>query len=79
MRFPGAFASYSLGFVGYISGTESQTAQVAVQIRYPVTAVPVIANLPVLIGPGIVYNLKKGEMEKIHEDILAAHTEEEKE
>ena len=71
-----AFASYSLGFVGYISGIESQTAQVAVRIRYLVTAVPVIANLLVLIGLGIVYNLKKGEMEKIHEEILAAHTQE---
>ena len=38
LRFPAAFASYSPGIVGYISGIESQTAQVAVRIRYPVAA-----------------------------------------
>ena len=60
--------------MGYLSGIESQTAQVAVRIRYLVTAVPVIANLLVLIGLGIVYNLKKGEEEFLAVQPLGAKT-----
>lgn len=65
------FASYSLGFIGYISGIESQTAEVASRIRYLVTAVPLIANILVVIGLGLVYNLKKDDMTKIHAEVMA--------
>lgn len=61
-----AFASYSLALVGYISGISTQTSEVAMRIRYLVTAVPMIANILIVVGLGFIYNLKKEDTDKIH-------------
>lgn len=70
-----AFASYSLGFIGYVSGVASQTPEVASRIRYLVTAVPLIANILICVGLGVIYNLKKEDSAKIHEELMQRHEE----
>lgn len=72
-----SFASFSLGLVGYISGISSQSAEVAGRIRYLVTAIPMVACLVILIGLGLVYNLKKEDSERINEEIKKRHEESE--
>lgn len=70
-----AFASYSLGFIGYVSGVASQTEEVAGRIRYLVTAVPLLACILICIGLGLIYNLKKEDSNKIHEELEKCHAE----
>lgn len=70
-----AFASYSLGFIGYVSGVDSQTAEVASRIRYLVTAVPLVACILICIGLGLIYNLKKSDIEKIHAELEMRHAQ----
>ncbi len=64
-----AFASYSLALVGYVSGINEQTPEVASRIRYLVTAVPLIACLLIIIGLGFVYNLRKEDSERINREL----------
>jgi len=68
-----AFASYSLALIGYVSGIESQTEEVAKRIRYLVTAVPFLACIAIAIGLGVVYNLKKEDSIRIHEELEKRH------
>lgn len=72
-----AFASYSLGFIGYVSGVAAQSAEVASRIRYLVTAVPLISCVVICIGLGLIYNLKKEDSVKIHEELEKRHAQEE--
>ncbi|MCI8969739.1 MAG: MFS transporter [Lachnospiraceae bacterium] len=71
-----AFASYSLGLIGYVSGVNEQTAEVAGRIRYLVTAVPLIACVLICVGLGLIFNLKKEQSAKIHEELERKHAEE---
>lgn len=57
--FASAFASYSLGWIGYVSGAASQSLEVAESIRSLVTAVPLIGCILIAVGLGLVYNLKE--------------------
>lgn len=68
-----AFASYSLGLIGYVSGVNEQTPEVAGRIRYLVTAVPLIACILICVGLGVIFNLKKEESAKIHEELERKH------
>lgn len=68
-----AFASYSLGLIGYVSGVNSQTPEVAARIRYLVTAVPLVACILIILGLGLVYNLKKEDSDRINEELKAKH------
>ncbi len=70
-----AFASYSLGFVGYISGVNAQTKEVAGRIRYLVTAVPLVACILIIIGLGLIYNLKPEDSERINKELHKKHEE----
>lgn len=70
-----AFASYSLALIGFVSGVNEQTQEVANRIRYMVTAVPMIAGILIVIGLGLIYNLKKTDMDTIHEEIQKKHHE----
>lgn len=63
------FASYSLGWIGYVSGVQNQSQEVAVRIRYLVTAVPLFACILIIIGMGFVYNLSKEDGEKISAEL----------
>lgn len=71
-----AFASYSLGLIGYVSGVNEQTAQIAGRIRYLVTAVPLIACILICVGLGLIFNLKKEESARIHEELEMKHAKE---
>jgi GPH family glycoside/pentoside/hexuronide:cation symporter len=71
-----AFASYSLALVGYVSGIESQTEEVAVRIRYLATSIPLIACVLILVGLGVVYNISKEDTNKIHEELEQRHAAE---
>lgn len=64
-----AFASYSLGFIGYVPGVNSQTPEVAERIRYLVTSVPLISCILICVGLGLIYNLKKSDSDAIHEQL----------
>ncbi|MCM3633423.1 MULTISPECIES: MFS transporter [Paenibacillus] len=52
-----AVGSYSLGWVGFVSGAKSQTQEVAEGILKMFTALPVFAFVLILIGVGLIYNL----------------------
>jgi GPH family glycoside/pentoside/hexuronide:cation symporter len=54
-----ALGSYALGWVGFVSGAESQTQEVATGILKLYTGLPIIAFLLMLIGVGIVFHLDK--------------------
>lgn len=69
-----AFASYSLGLIGFVSGASSQTPEVVSRIRYLVTAVPLVACILIVVGLGLIYNLKKEDSEHINEALKAKHT-----
>lgn len=69
-----AFASYSLALVGFVSGVESQTPEVASRIRYLCCSIPLIACVLILVGLGFVYNVKKEELAKIHEELEIKHS-----
>lgn len=54
-------ASYALGWIGYNSALTTQTAEVAGRIRILYTAIPVVTTVLIIIGLGLVYNLKETE------------------
>lgn len=68
-----AFASFLLGFIGYVSGINSQTPEVAARIRYLVTAVPLISCILIIIGLGFVHNMSKEDTERINEELKKKH------
>ena len=71
-----ASASYALAIIGYQSGLEVQAAGVAGRIRYLCTSIPVISVILLLVGMGLVYNLKKEDSEKISAELNAKHAAE---
>ncbi|MEK3719279.1 MFS transporter [Paenibacillus sp. FSL H8-0034] len=52
-----AIGSYSLGWIGFVSGAPSQTPGVANSLLKMYTGIPVIAFLLIIIGMGLIYNL----------------------
>jgi glycoside/pentoside/hexuronide:cation symporter, GPH family len=52
-----ALGSYALGWVGFVSGAKSQTAEVAQGVLKLYTGMPVVAFLLMVIGVGLIYNL----------------------
>lgn len=71
-------ASFSLGFIGYVSGIESQTAEVAANIRSLCTAIPVITCVLELIGIGVIFNLTKEKTEEMYAKLKANREREQK-
>lgn len=62
-------ASFSLGAIGYISGIESQSVEVATAIRYLCASIPVVTCILELIGIGLVYNLTKEKTAEMYEEL----------
>ena len=56
-----AVGSYSLGWVGFVSGAKSQSQEVAEGILKMYTAMPVVAFVFILIGVGLIFNLNDKE------------------
>jgi glycoside/pentoside/hexuronide:cation symporter, GPH family len=52
-----ALGSYALGWIGFVSGAKSQTAEVAEGVLKLYTGMPVVAFLLMVIGVGLIYNL----------------------
>ncbi|MDQ1000485.1 GPH family glycoside/pentoside/hexuronide:cation symporter [Neobacillus niacini] len=52
-----AVGSYSLGWVGFVSGAKSQPQEVAEGILKMYTGMPVVAFILILIGVGLIFNL----------------------
>lgn len=52
-----AIGSYALGWVGFVSGEKSQSAEVANGILKMYTAMPIAAFIIILIGVALIYNL----------------------
>lgn len=65
-----------ISFIGTSASTSSQTAEVAGRIRYLVTAVPLIACILIVVGLGLIYNLKKEDSDRINEELKARHAAE---
>lgn len=64
-------ASYSLAWIGFVSGAATQTAEVSSNIRTLYTAVPVITTLFQIVGIGIVFNLTKSVTNEMYKELKA--------
>ena len=62
-------ASFALGAIGFVSGIEMQSMEVANNIRYLCTAIPVITCILELIGIGLIYNLTKAKSEEVYKHL----------
>lgn len=68
-----SLASFALAAIGYISGIESQSAQVAMNIRTLFTAIPVTTCVLELIGIGLIFNLTKEDSLNISKFLREKH------
>lgn len=76
-----AVASYSLGWVGFVSGAKSQTAEVTNGVLKMYTGMPILAFALIIIGVGFIYNLnakKTNEMYAVLKERRAAQSHEAK-
>lgn len=70
-----AFGSYSLGWVGFVSGEKSQTQEVAAGVLKMYTGLPIAAFILILVGVGLIYHLngkRTNEMHKVLKERRAA-------
>lgn len=68
-----AISAYALGWVGYVSGVQQQSQEVANNIRSLATLIPLVTAILMIIGIGLVYNLTKEDSEKITAELSARH------
>lgn len=68
-------ASYSLATIGFVAGASSQSVEVASNIRYLCTGIPVITCILQLIGIGLIYNLTKQKTEEIYSKLKVMRKE----
>lgn len=59
-------ASYSLAWIGFVSGAAAQTSEVSANIRVLYILVPLIASLLEFIGIAFIFNLNKDKTEEVH-------------
>jgi len=52
-----AIGSFALGWVGFVSGAKSQSAEVAQGVLKMYTGMPIVAFIIILIGVALIYNL----------------------
>lgn len=65
-------ASFSLGAIGYVSGTNVvQAPEVVDSIRVLVCAIPVITAVLEVIGIGLIFNLTQEKTKQMYEDLAA--------
>lgn len=58
-------ASYALGWIGYNSTLTAQTPEVANRIRVLYTSIPVVTSILIIVGLGLVYNIKESQGMKV--------------
>lgn len=64
-----AIGSYALGWVGFVSGAESQSAEVATNIYRLYTGLPIIAFILMLVGVGLIFNLNRNKTDSMYEEL----------
>jgi len=64
-----AFGSYSLGWVGFVSGAKSQTQEVAAGILKMYTGLPIAAFILILIGVGLIFHLNTDRTNEMHKTL----------
>ncbi|MBP2079073.1 MFS transporter [Oceanobacillus polygoni] len=64
-----AIGSYALGWVGFVSGAESQSAEVAANIYRLYTGLPIIAFILMLVGVGLIFNLNRTKTDSMYEEL----------
>lgn len=62
-------ASFALGAIGFVSGTQFQSPEVANNIRYLYTSIPVITCILELIGIALIYNLTTEKSKEVYEKL----------
>lgn len=62
-------ASYALGWIGYNSALTTQPAEVADRIRGLYTAIPLVTCILMVVGLGLVFNLKKEDSLRISQEL----------
>lgn len=73
-----AISAYALSWVGYVSGIEEQTAEVAGNIRTLATFIPLLTSILMIIGIGLVFNLTQESSNEITEELKRRHAESQK-
>ncbi len=66
-----AIGSYALGWVGFVSGADSQTEQVATNMYRLYTGIPVIAFMLIIIGVGAIYHLNRQRTDNMYAELEA--------
>lgn len=66
-------ASFGLGAIGFVSGIESQTAQVSQNIRYLFMLMPIISGVLMLVGMGLIYNLNNEKTNRMYDELDDRH------
>lgn len=64
-------ASYALGWIGYNTALTTQTAEISNRIRMLYTAIPVVTGILMVVGLGLIFNLKKEESDRISVELKA--------
>ncbi|WP_082295105.1 MFS transporter [Sporosarcina ureilytica] len=64
-----ALGSYSLGWVGFVSGAKSQSAEVAAGVLKMYTGMPIITFVLILIGIGLIFNLNDTKTKAMYETL----------
>lgn len=64
-----AIGSYSLGWVGFVSGAKSQTPEVAAGVLRMYTGMPILTFILILIGVGLIFNLNDSKTDKMYQTL----------
>ena len=64
-------ASYALGWIGFDVALKVQTPEVASSIRYLCTGIPVVTGILLILGLGLIFNLKKEDTDRIARELAA--------
>ena len=66
-----ALGSYSLGWVGFVAGEKSQSADVAEGVLKMYTGMPIVAFILIVIGVGLIFNLNKDRTNQMYQSLEA--------
>ena len=64
-----AISSYSLGWVGFVSGASSQTPEVAKGILKMYTGLPILAFLLMFVGITLIFNLNNRKTKEMYSEL----------
>ncbi|WP_282942492.1 glycoside-pentoside-hexuronide (GPH):cation symporter [Paenibacillus sp. RC67] len=71
----GGIGGFALVYVGYNSGAQSQTVDVAQGIKAIITLVPAVGALIALLAMILIYNLTKSKLVNLNEDLIQLRIE----